>query len=504
MSIRNAGKFIKWMRLNRGMTQDELSEGVCSVVTLSKIENEQNKVTSKAFDALCNKLGVSETKYPCFKSETEFNISIKLNSVRKYLSIGNYSSAIKELNECIFLDDVGVELRAEYIFLVYIVAKLYEVEDYIISPLIAICADILELNGKKPEIYKSVVEYEIYMYSNMLKNNRDNILGILEYIDEIPLTENECAYVKVLSYACLAYMEKYIDIEVAKKYALKALKCNYEIENYCISFDLFDLIYGDTVFRYMMKDIYEVYGNIEEIDKGLVYKLVDKAVEVSHHAELEAVYEDYTVSKILKKARENVGVRKKYIYQGICTETAYNKYLAGYTNPSVKVFNELMERCGISLESFVVWQTNNEENNGKNGIYFDVFYNTRFSIRELIKLENRGIELAKEGKCKEACDIWERIIGYLKNTPNDISIVAKVFPDVVYRYLCALFEMKEYERIVNFIDSKSYPEYLFDIDLAKRIFEIYINASSELGLERVFARSVVEIIDKLEEMKQEL
>ena len=39
MSVRNAGKTIREARIKAGLTQEQLSEGVCSVLSLSRIEN---------------------------------------------------------------------------------------------------------------------------------------------------------------------------------------------------------------------------------------------------------------------------------------------------------------------------------------------------------------------------------------------------------------------------------------------------------------------------------
>ena len=52
MSIRNAGKTIKEARLKAGMTQEQLSEGICTVLSLSRIENGSCGVSAVTFQAL--------------------------------------------------------------------------------------------------------------------------------------------------------------------------------------------------------------------------------------------------------------------------------------------------------------------------------------------------------------------------------------------------------------------------------------------------------------------
>ena len=52
MSVRNAGKTIREARLKAGLTQEQLSEGVCSVLSLSRIENGSAGVSPVTFQAL--------------------------------------------------------------------------------------------------------------------------------------------------------------------------------------------------------------------------------------------------------------------------------------------------------------------------------------------------------------------------------------------------------------------------------------------------------------------
>ena len=45
----NVGDMIRLSRIAKKMTQEELSEGVCSVETLSRIENGKHKVKSDTY-----------------------------------------------------------------------------------------------------------------------------------------------------------------------------------------------------------------------------------------------------------------------------------------------------------------------------------------------------------------------------------------------------------------------------------------------------------------------
>ena len=72
MSVRNAGKTIREARIKAGLTQEQLSEGVCSVLSLSRIENGSAGVSPVTFQALMAHAGAPCEVYPIFASRTDF------------------------------------------------------------------------------------------------------------------------------------------------------------------------------------------------------------------------------------------------------------------------------------------------------------------------------------------------------------------------------------------------------------------------------------------------
>ena len=78
MGVRNAGKAIREARLKAGLTQEQLSEGVCSVLSLSRIENGSAGVSPVTFQALMAHAGAPCEVYPIFEAEQTLNASIRL------------------------------------------------------------------------------------------------------------------------------------------------------------------------------------------------------------------------------------------------------------------------------------------------------------------------------------------------------------------------------------------------------------------------------------------
>lgn len=67
------GNVIKLSRMARGMTQEELSGGICSVETLSRIENGRTKIKREIYRQLMEKMNFStERNYAvCLSADME-------------------------------------------------------------------------------------------------------------------------------------------------------------------------------------------------------------------------------------------------------------------------------------------------------------------------------------------------------------------------------------------------------------------------------------------------
>ena len=75
MAVYNIGNLIKLRREELGLTQEELSDGICSVPTLSRIENGVNPPTRSHAQALLQRLGYSDVESFITTGETEFEIA---------------------------------------------------------------------------------------------------------------------------------------------------------------------------------------------------------------------------------------------------------------------------------------------------------------------------------------------------------------------------------------------------------------------------------------------
>lgn len=93
MSVYNIGKFIKTRRTEMGITQHELAEGICSAVTLSRIENGENPPTQKHIRALLQRLGYSDAPIMFMTDQVEADIARLQFEIITVLTLGDYNKA---------------------------------------------------------------------------------------------------------------------------------------------------------------------------------------------------------------------------------------------------------------------------------------------------------------------------------------------------------------------------------------------------------------------------
>lgn len=98
MSNYNVGQIIKLTREAVGLSQEELSDGVCSVQTLSRIENGKVKVKKKTYQLLMEKMGRDGTKNYSVLSTENFELLDIMVEVDDLIFRHEYEDAEKKNN----------------------------------------------------------------------------------------------------------------------------------------------------------------------------------------------------------------------------------------------------------------------------------------------------------------------------------------------------------------------------------------------------------------------
>lgn len=99
MPILQFGLIIKRRREELGYTQEELADGICSVPTLSRIENGERMPTKEHFEMLLQRLGYSDTTLNAYVDEKQFYFHELKFKIRQALILNQPESARELLLE---------------------------------------------------------------------------------------------------------------------------------------------------------------------------------------------------------------------------------------------------------------------------------------------------------------------------------------------------------------------------------------------------------------------
>ncbi len=113
------GDFIRDTRERRGFTQEELSYGICSVSSLSRIETGNQRPNNQILDALVERLGTQYGMFTEFVSKEEAKYYELKQNVRRAIIEQNYEELFQLLDEMETCIDSKISYESQY----YLYAK---------------------------------------------------------------------------------------------------------------------------------------------------------------------------------------------------------------------------------------------------------------------------------------------------------------------------------------------------------------------------------------------
>ena len=93
------GEIIKQRRLELGLTQEELCEGICEPPTMSRIEKGRQTPTHSKLKALLSRLGLPSEKYYALLSENELKIERLKDEIINYNARRLFREALEKIDE---------------------------------------------------------------------------------------------------------------------------------------------------------------------------------------------------------------------------------------------------------------------------------------------------------------------------------------------------------------------------------------------------------------------
>jgi transcriptional regulator with XRE-family HTH domain len=194
------GKYIKYKRLSKNITQTELCTGICSISTLSRIEGGKNVPTFFVKKAIFEKLDIEDDPFIIYASKSSLLFQEKINSITTLILKNKFQEAKNQLEELKIFVDSEVHLELNEYNLVEQSIKIIEI--------------ILKIYLEKDD---SKITQDIY-YAISLTNQLDdfNEKSILTFINKI-LTFNEIILICIYLYYEQSSISKKQNLELEYK-----------------------------------------------------------------------------------------------------------------------------------------------------------------------------------------------------------------------------------------------------------------------------------------------
>ncbi|GEM_PF-2489771 len=400
MGIRNAGTVIKEARLRAGLTQDQMSEGICSLVSLCNIETGKKGVSPSTFHALMKKAGASGEVYPLFKDNKDFDAYMLLKNVRLYADKYCFNLAYKELMK-LKLCSYG-ENRLYYQESLLLLARVkYLAGDTNYEKLLDILYTSLHIslpNFNLTDInqaFFSTIDYEILtLIANICIDAQkkdtawDICLSLVNCINKNIVDDKYTAYVRILclfTYSRLSFIAKDYD-KVRENLTLAMhLSAEYYIETYRLEIILLKLLNEYCLDNSLIcNDLVYLLSLASHLKCGYVSKLKNLAIELGISQKCInvpdpeiSVFTDFpflisetdlsdgsfdlydrntlTIGALIGKFRKEQRLSLNELCEGLCSVSKLSKIETDTQYPGIFLSESLLNRLGYSERDFIFY-----------------------------------------------------------------------------------------------------------------------------------------------------
>lgn len=444
MSIRNAGKTIKEARLKAGMTQEQLSEGICTVLSLSRIENGSSGVSPVTFQALMAHADAPCEIYPIFASRTDFDCFYSLKRARYFLNSWQLQECHDELAAIESKSFADNKLYyQEWLYLygsLLIRSGCHEHNDIYAIFLEAIHTTRPEIDfADFRQLFLSTTEIELLIaiaQEFLYLNNSDSCYIICSQIASY-LASAELDYLKkdfleaeyAIAYSkYLLYIKDYEKVlSVADVYRHKMVQDSEDAPLLELTF-LTALGYyytgkKDTAYSYFKNTFYSAHAiesyyaticrnyviehNLFELDDYLS-KMEDisrinfptkKVIDTSNLT--DGTYDFFspdilTIGRLIHDLRKEQCISQTILCQGLCSKSKLSKIENDLLQPDIFLAEALLQRLGISERVLTFW--GNERESEIFQLHFKLMHCRLLTNEQKMDYMNRFRNLISEKK----------------------------------------------------------------------------------------------------------
>lgn len=381
MNEKSIGRIIFNIRTKNNISQEQLSKGLCSDATLSRIEIGERLPDKFLLDALLQRLGKSPDKIETILCESDFNLLQRRQEIETDLLDKDYDGANLKLEEYLKQKESKERIHCQYIYRIKAILANERDNDidasiHYIKQAILITIPEFDIN-KILEYYLSLDELNIILmqalYESKKKATKETkkILNqLMKYLDKKYTDEEE----KVKIYPLIVYLmakqlvfeNNYEEIVGLCEKAIYLLTSNgsisYLVELMQLCMVAYKYINNEDAYQHMKKQL-DCFVSIYD-EYHIPY--LEGRVSTSHENINGGLY---LIDEVIKYSRIASGMSQENLSEGICTPESLSRVENGRRTPSSQNFQSLMKKLGrereiystiLSVDEFEILEKNRE------------------------------------------------------------------------------------------------------------------------------------------------
>lgn len=407
MAVRNAGKIIREARLKAGLTQEQMSEDICSVLTLSRIENNSAGVSPSLFQALMSRAGAPRNIFPVFPNRKDFDCFYTLKRARLYLESWQLQEAYDELlkvknadfsnnkfhyQEWLYLQGClqsrSGSCEHQLIYEIFISAlsvtkptidfsdlsnKLFS--DIEIELLIEISNELLYLSKhdlayiicSQLESYINNAELSFIERDRLLSRNaiaRTKYLLYTRDYNKALETINEYRHLMVVNSENASLLELNFWTAMSYYYCGNIEKAHQMFNDTFYSAHAIESCYATTCLKFVSENtsivIDDYIKSLPSIDcKTFKYEKITDSLSLS-----DGTYDLFspdvlTLGRLIYVLRKEQNISQAVLCQGLCSKSKLSKIENDQLQPDIFLSEALLQRLGVSERVFSFWGNSN-------------------------------------------------------------------------------------------------------------------------------------------------
>lgn len=358
------GKFIANLRKERGITQEELSKGLCSKSEISRFERGERLPDKLMQNRFLTRLGVAPENYENFLYYKEYCRWEKRQEIIHYILDENMEKAKELLTRYFKTYDMKNPLEKQYYLAMFVQIRRYEKCEK--EELKGLFKEALELTVPEIDILGSVNKIfsleEINLLLEYISCNEcamHRYEELLAYIDTMDCTQLAMSkiYPKTVYYYYTAWngqekgkQENILHmLELCNK-AIELLRdanrLFYMWELFCMKEELANLLNEKE--KCKIKDLEQCHKWRKTLES--IYQDAGVSIAMHEFCYLYIESENYCIGDVIRIRRKMLGMSQEKLAEGICDPRRVSKLERNITRPQREIVQQLFNKLNLSME----------------------------------------------------------------------------------------------------------------------------------------------------------